>query len=138
LRDRAVDDLAWDLDRPAMGPNGLTELANHQRDRLAEEGVRRDEALDGTYSGLSVPVQTRALIRAQYEHTRRALADEISHPSAKTHEEGRKATERLVLVLDAVIRGTGVQDARHSSQRLADVADELASALLQAQKGAPA
>jgi hypothetical protein len=37
-----------------------------------------------------------------------------------------KATERFVLVLDAVIRGLGVHDTRESAKQLADVADDLA------------
>jgi len=37
-----------------------------------------------------------------------------------------KSTERFVLVLDAVIRGLGLRDARESAKQLADVADDLA------------
>src|SRR5262249_13843843 len=61
---------------------------------------------------------------------------EARAPSAATHAAVVKATERFVLVTDAVIRGLGIRDTRDASRQLADVADDLAMGASQLQNDA--
>jgi hypothetical protein len=62
------------------------------------------------------------------------MAAESKVAADATHQRLVGATEKLVLVVDGVIRGLGQRDARASAKQLADVADELALGLMQAQR----
>ena len=75
---------------------------------------------------MKVPDRLRALLRAQQQKTRAAVEAEARAPSAATHTKVVAATERFVLVVDAVIRGSGFKDTRDAAKQLADVADDLA------------
>ncbi|HEX4446526.1 MAG TPA: DUF4175 domain-containing protein, partial [Polyangiaceae bacterium] len=127
VRDALVDSLAWRLgnDVPAAGAARKTYL-DDERARTIDDERLVDQVVAGTYAGVRVPTRTRALLQAQRATTRKAIDAELRAPSADTHAGAVKATERMVLVVDAVVRGVGVRDSRDSAKQLADVADELA------------
>jgi hypothetical protein len=55
---------------------------------------------------------------------------------ATSHADVVRATERFVLVVDAVIRGLAFRDSREAARQLADVADDLAAGATQMQEEA--
>jgi hypothetical protein len=127
LRDGLVDTLAWRL------RSDLPQDAAARRTFLADEDsrARMDEALlDHThstvYAGVRIPPGIRAMLTARQQATRKALDAELRSPSAATRAAVVKATERFVLVADAIVRGLGLRDARESARQLAEVADDLA------------
>jgi hypothetical protein len=127
LRDALVDSLAERL------------AADQARDvearrAAARDGLRRAQQDDGrvgvalgeSYGGVRMPSRVRALLSAQREAVLRAAEAESRSPGDATHDASVKATEHFVLVLDAVVHGLGIRDARSSAKALADVADDLA------------
>ena len=80
----------------------------------------------GLYGGVRVAARLAALLGTQSQKTRTAVTAEARTPSQASHAGVVKATEKYVLVVDAVIRGLGFHDARESAKQLADVADDLA------------
>jgi hypothetical protein len=135
LRDELVDALAWRLAAsvPAAGPARVSFLAAdaHQSeassrtlDRLSTQG----------YAGVYLPGRLRALLVAQRQATRAALDQEAKTPTAAAHARVVEASERSVLVADAVVRGLGQRDATEAARLLSDVADDLATGLSQLQK----
>ena len=129
LRDRLVDTLALRLSNlpPAAADAGARKaFVGDLRARVdADDGALAATLLE-SYAGVRVPARLRALLHAQQQKTGAAASAEARAPSAASHGELVSATERYVLVLDAVIRGLGVRDARDSAKQLADVADDLA------------
>ncbi len=137
LRDALVDGLAWRLATPPP------DEANLRGGFVAESGKHAAEidalvtqTTTQTYAGVRVPSRIRAMIVAQAEAARKAIDGETRAPSAASHAQAVAAVERFVLVVDAVIRGLGMHDARASAHGLADVADELSSGAAQAKGGA--
>jgi hypothetical protein len=140
LRDALVDTLAWRL------ANGLPDDPNDKtaRKTFVAEDLRRasdDDALlarttTQTYAGVRIPLRVRAMLVGQQERIRRALDRQTKRPSAAAHADVVKATERFVLVADAVVRGLGLHDARDSAHQLADVAEDLALGASQWHDGA--
>ncbi len=128
LRDAMVDSLAWRLggDPPASAADRKSFLAEEKK-RTEDDEQMLDATLSETYAGVRVPARTRAMLLAQRLTTRKAVDAELRAPSAGSHAEVVKATERAVLVVDAVVRGLGVRDSRDSARSLADVADDLAA-----------
>jgi hypothetical protein len=133
LRDALVDTLAWRLTNlvptassAASAASGTKTFVDDERARGKADDKALDDTLAQSYAGVKVPDRLRALLRAQQQKTRAAMDAEARAPSAATHTKVVAATERYVLVVDAVIRGSGFKDARDAAKQLADVADDLA------------
>jgi hypothetical protein len=128
LRDALVDTLAWRLDTDPQGsPADRSAFVAEEKRRTGEDEQLLDRTLSDTYAGIRVPARTRAVLLAQRQTTRKAVDVELRAPGAGTHAEVVKATERAVLVIDAIVRGLGIRDSRDSARQLADVADDLAA-----------
>jgi hypothetical protein len=127
LRDALVDTLAWRIanDPPAEAGARKAFVAD-EKTRLDADDALLHTTLEATYSGIRVASRLGAMLTAQSQKTRSAVTAETRAPSAGTHAGAVKATERYVLVVDAVIRGLGFHDAREAAKQLADVADDLA------------
>jgi hypothetical protein len=130
LRDALVDTLAWRLGQDRPAPSGAASswaaFAAEERGRLEADDLRLQKTLQDTYAGVRVAARLVAMLTAQSQKMRAAITAETRAPSGPAHVAAVKATERFVLVLDAVIRGLGLRDARESARQLADVADDLA------------
>lgn len=142
LRDALVDTLAWRLSNAPAPADGAVARAAHagdERTRAADDEKLLDDTTSQSYGGVRIPDRLRAMLRAQQQKTRAAVDADARAPSAAAHAGAVHATERWVLVVDAIIRGLGVRDSRESARQLADVADDLALGASQlAQVGAPA
>lgn len=144
LRDALVDSLAWRLSNaPAAGDPAAARSAHvaAERARAADDEKLLDDTTSQSYGGVRVPDRLRAMLRAQQQKTRAAVDADARAPSPASHAAAVHATERWVLVVDAIIRGLGVRDSRDSARQLADVADDLAlgaSQLSQSAGGADA
>jgi hypothetical protein len=127
LRDALVDTLAWRLSNaPPTEAAARRVFVDDEKSHATADEKKVDETLQATYAGVHVADRLRAMIRAQQQKTRAAVDAETRAPSAPTHARLVGATEKFVLVVDAVIRGLGVRDSRDSAHQLADVADDLA------------
>lgn len=130
LRDAMVDTLAWrlghDPPRPAQADPTLAAFLAEDKARLEADEGRLQTALQWTYAGVRVAARLGAMLSAQSQKVRAAVTAETRGPSGTTHASAVKATERFVLVLDAIVRGLGLHDTRESAKQLADVADDLA------------
>jgi hypothetical protein len=128
LRDALVDSLAWRLSHEVPGEAAArNEFIEEERRRAAADDVLIDQTLTQAYAGVRVPPRIRAPLVAEQLKARKALDAEGKKASATTHAGVVKATERLVLVADAVVRGLGLRDTRDSAHQLAEVADDLAA-----------
>jgi hypothetical protein len=134
LRDALVDSLAWRLSigTPGEAVPRAAFIAEENRRANADEALLT-ETLTQAYGGIRVPSRVRAPLTAQQRKTREAVDFEAKHPSAAAHADVVKATERFVLVTDAVLRGLGLHDSRDAARQLADVADDLAAGASQMQ-----
>lgn len=150
LRDALVDSLAWRLSNPVPGdapsarPAGAAPgwdarsvFVAAERDRAESDDALVADTLAQTYAGIRVPPRLRAMLVAQQQKTRGAVDAEARAPSLAAHAGVVRATERFVLVVDAVARGLGLRDARDSAQELADVADDLALGASQVRLAGP-
>ncbi len=127
VRDALVDSLAWRLGQESpTDPAARRALAETDGRRADHDGTLLDQTLSLTLAGVRVPSRVRALLVAQEQATRNAIAAQLRAPSEPSRTDVVKATERFVLVIDAILRGLGVRDARASAMQLADVADDLA------------
>ncbi len=137
LRDVLVDTLAWRLG------NALPQDAKERRAFLDRETRFDDEVsellestLSASYAGVRVPGRLAAMLRGRARKVKEAVSNQARSPSTKAHSVVVKATERMVLVVDAIVRGQGVKDSREIAKELGDVADELATSASLAQKSA--
>jgi hypothetical protein len=139
LRDALVDTLAWRLahDPPAPASHGTGPAAAaaasdraafvvDEKARLEADEGRLQSTLASPYAGVRIAARLGAMLTGQGQKVRAAVTAETRAPSAPSHAAAVRATERFVLVIDAVIRGLGLHDARESAKQLADVADDLA------------
>ena len=130
LRDQLVDALAWRMAHAV--PGAAAERAEFVRELVkgadALSGAM-ESTLTGSYAGARIPSRLSAILRGQMRKVRTAVDAEARAPSAARHAETVKATERIVLVVDAILRGLDQRDARDVARQLADVADELAQGL---------
>jgi hypothetical protein len=127
LRDALVDALAWRLSNdPPAQPAARKAFVAEEQARTVDGERLLESTLASDYAGVRVVRRLAAMLTAQAQKTRKAVSAEASAPSAGTHAGVVKATERFVLVVDAVIRGLGVHDTRDAAKQLADVADDLA------------
>ncbi|CAN5899024.1 hypothetical protein BH11MYX4_BH11MYX4_50430 [soil metagenome] len=137
LRDALVDALAWRIAHP------VPKEAKERREFLEREGRFEDDAaevlestLATSYAGVRVSGRLAAMLRGRMRKVKEAVSNQARSPSTKAHEAVVKATERIVLVVDAVVQGQGVKDTRAVAKELADVADDLAASGALAQKAA--
>ncbi|MDP9034190.1 MAG: DUF4175 domain-containing protein [Myxococcota bacterium] len=133
LRDALVDSLAWRLATPVPAGPTAGSLLVAARKRAEDDGATLRRVLSDTYAGVHVPSRIRSILLAQEQKTRKALDAERRAPSISSRTEAIKASERFTLIVDAVLRGLGVHDAKESSRELADSADDLAVGASQAE-----
>ncbi len=136
LRDRLVDSLAWRIE------NGPPASLGARAPWLAEEerGVDDDEALllntvSKSVGGLRLKRRLKSLLSRSMHKVRVAFVDEKKLPTEKTHSALVQRSERVVLVVDAALRGLGERDAKAVALQLADVADEFTLGLAQLDRG---
>jgi hypothetical protein len=135
LRDAWVDTLASRMshDVPKDAADRRAFLTDEEKSETQGEAFL-DATLTGTYEGIHVPARLQAMLHGQARKVREALDKEKRAPTAATHAALVAATERIVLVVDAVVQGLGQKDTRAACQKLADVADDLAQGASQMQK----
>lgn len=135
LRDVLVDSLAWRIGHTI--PQDLQErraFLDHEA-RLEEEAAETlESAISSSYAGLRVSGRLAAMLRSRMRKVKEAVTNEGRSPSTRAHAEVVKATERVVLVVDATLRGQGVKDSREVAKELAEVADDLAASATIAQR----
>jgi hypothetical protein len=136
LRDKLVDGLAVRIDGPPPADAaGRKAHLDGERNALADDEAALDAALGASYAGVRVPGRLAAMLRGQLRKVREAQDAEGRAPGTASHARFVGATEKLVLVLDGVIRGLSQKDAQGAAKQLVDVADDLALGLLQMQRG---
>jgi hypothetical protein len=129
VRDALVDALAFRLSGPV--PTDLQE----RRAYLEGEAKRADEnasllesTLASSYAGLRVSGRLAAMLAGRMRKVKEAIGNQARNPSTAAHSTVVKSTERMVLVIDAVIQGLGLRNTRDVAKELAEVADDLALA----------
>ncbi len=126
LRDALVDSLASRLARvfPAA-PSQREALAADDAREVATDAAKIDEVTGASYAGVRVGRRLTAMLHGQMRRVREALTAEVRAPGSSSHGRLVAATERLVLVSDAIVRGLAQKDAQSTARLLADVADDL-------------
>jgi hypothetical protein len=129
-RGALVDSLDWRLGRsiPDADVHRKAFFTEDRERMLADEHVLAT-ALSSTHGGARVPVPLQAMVLAADEALAGAETTATAAPSRAASDTVVRATEHLVLVVDAVVRGLGVRDAVASAGQMADVADDLALGL---------
>lgn len=135
LRDSLVDALAWRLSHAV--PKEIKERREFL-DREAKLDDEHTELLETTlvtsYAGVRVSGRLAAMLRGRMRKVKEAVSNQARSPSTHAHAAVIKTTERIVLVVDAVVQGQGLKDTREVARELADVADDLAASGTLAQK----
>jgi hypothetical protein len=137
LRDQLVDSLAWRMANSV--PAEIKErhaFLDHEGKLVDDDGELLETTLTTSYAGVRISGRLAAMLRGRMRKVKEAVTNQGRSPSSAAHAAVVKATERVVLVVDAVIHGQGLRDTREVAKELADVADELASASQIAQKPA--
>lgn len=133
LRDALVDSLAWRLSNsPPDEANARKSFIAAESTRAAADDALVEHTLTEGYAGVRLPPRIRSPLVFERRAMEKALVIERSRLSAAAHEGVIQVTEHFVLIVDAVLRGLGVHDARDAARQLADVADDLALGALQA------
>ena len=128
LRSALIDSLAWRISHAIPEERAARNDFIQEESRLAAaDDAMLAQTLTQAYAGIRVPLRIRALLGAEQKKARKALDAEGAGPTAATHASLVKATERFVLVADALVRGLGLADSRDSARQLADAADDLAA-----------
>ncbi|MBS2016645.1 MAG: DUF4175 family protein [Deltaproteobacteria bacterium] len=137
LRDALVDALAWRLGRAV--PTDMKErraFLDREAKLDEEDSELLETTLSTSYAGVRVPSRLAAMLRGRMRKVKEAVANQARNPSTATHAALVKATERMTLVVDAVVQGQGLKDTRDVARELADVADDLAVGASLSQKPA--
>jgi hypothetical protein len=127
FRDALVDSLAVRIPKlPGSAPEREAVRTLLQASMQADA-----HALDELSATASPPVPARlqVLLRGQTQKVAKAwerLKQAQGAEEPRAHTVFVKASERYVLVVDAVLTGQGFRDAKASAKKLADVADDLA------------
>lgn len=135
LRDRFVDTLAIRLSKPV--PTDMVErrtFLDQETKLMDEDNEALETMLSTSYAGVRVSGRLAAMLRGRYRKVKEAVTNEVRSPGTATRAAVVKATERIVLVVDAVAQGLSLKDTRGVAKELADVADDLAVASELAQK----
>jgi hypothetical protein len=127
-RDQVTDLLADRLFQSAPEVPTRTAHVAHEKEAQEKAVLAVHAALAQEYGGLRVDGRVASLFRGQLRRLGKALDAEAARPSASTHEALVVATESTLLALDAGLRALGVRDTRAVAKRVADVADDAASA----------
>jgi hypothetical protein len=137
VRDTLVDALAWRIGTPlAAEPKDRRTMLEHDV-KLADDGSEiLEQALRASYAGIRVPSRLGAMLRGRMRKVKDAAQNQLRSPSTTARANLVKATERMVLVIDAAIQGLGLRDTRAVARELAEVADDVAGAAALAQKPA--
>ncbi|HVH44349.1 MAG TPA: DUF4175 domain-containing protein, partial [Labilithrix sp.] len=135
VRDALVDALAWRLATPLPAePKERRAMLEHDV-KLADEGSELLEtALMTSYAGVRVPSRLGAMLRGRMRKVKDSAHNQLRSPSTTARANVVKATERIVLVIDAAIHGLGLRDTRDVARELAEVAEDLAAASAMGQK----
>lgn len=135
VRDQLVDALAWRLATPlAAEPKERREMLEHDAKWSEQIAEALDQTLAATYAGVRVPGRLAAMLKGRMRKVTDATTNQLRSPSTTARANVVKATERMVLVIDAAIQGLGLRDTKNASRELAEVADELAAAASLSQK----
>jgi len=127
LRDALVDSLAARIQREVPADaKARGAFVIDERRGMEDDSERLEVTLTATYAGVRINGRLAAMLRGQMRKLRDAVEREAKQPSAATHANVVAASERFVLVADAVIQALGMHDARDAAKQLADVADDLA------------
>jgi hypothetical protein len=134
LRDHLVDSLSTRLDTKGAPPEATARAGYLQAAQTLYTGDEHavDAAATGSYAGLRLPGRLQAMLRGQLRKLREAVDKEKRVPNVDTHAALVKASERLVLVVDAMAQGLGQRDTKQTASQLAEVADDLATGAAQA------
>ena len=135
LRDQLVDSLAWRIGHaiPGKAPDRKS-FFDEEKKRANDDADRVEVTLTSSYAGLKISGRLQAMVRGKMLKLRTALDKEILAVSAQAHGEVVKGTERVVLVVDAIVQGLDASGTRETAKELADVADDLAVGTLEMQK----
>jgi hypothetical protein len=137
LRDQLVDSLAWRrANAVPSDPKERRAFLDREAKLSQDDEEALDNALMSSYAGVRVSGRLSAMLRGRMRKVTQAITNQARAPSTAAHAAVVKATERVVLVVDAVVRGLALKDTRAVSRDLADVADDLAAAALLAEKPA--
>ncbi len=135
VRGELVDQLAWRLShslptKAAERPEFFDRETRFGRDA----NTLLESTLSASYAGVRVPGRLAVRLRGRMRKLDDAVATQARMPSTQARASVVKATERMVLVVDAVVRGQGVKHTRGVAKELADVADDLAASAVLAEK----
>ena len=135
LRDALVDSLAWRMGHTLPRETfRLRAFIAEEAKSVDENGELLDATLTTSYAGLRISGRLQAMLRGNMRKVREAMDKEANGASATTHAGLITASERIALVTDAILHGLGVSDTRSASQKLAEVADDLALGAAQMQR----
>lgn len=123
-RDAIVDLLAWQLDAPDK-PTATERAARAREERKRAQSVagKMEDAVDGTYGGLTVFSGLRSFLLGQMRVLRRPR---------RPGESMVRRTEDVALAVDVALGALSARDAKVVSKRLGDVAEEAAGGAQQA------
>ena len=135
LRDALVDSLAWRMGATMPRETiALRRFIAEEAKGVDENAELLDATLTSSYAGVRVTGRLQALMRGTMRKVREAMDKEAHGASQTTHSGLVKASERIVLVVDAALQGLGLADAKGAAHKLADVADDLALGASQMQR----
>ena len=137
VRDKLVDSLAWRLANALpTDPKERRALVDRDTKLAEEDSDLLETTLVSSYAGARYSGRLGAMLRGRMRKVKEATGNQSRSPSTHARAAVVKATERIVLVLDAAIQGLGLRDTRDVARELAEVADDLALASTLAQKAA--
>lgn len=124
IRKGYVEALGYRLSHGEKGDDPVD--AGRLRELSEKNAERLSEALGETFAGVRISSRLDARLRLSQKKLLDAENRDAKSSSAATRKEAVVATERMVLVVDAVIRGLGLKDTRAAAKELAEAADDLA------------
>lgn len=137
VRNVFVDMLAWQMaNRVPTDPVKRRTFLEEERRRYDEGREHLERAITASHAGARVSGRLAAVLRGRLRKLGDAVTNESRSPGSAAHDAVVRATERMALVVDAVLQGTALRDARGAAKELAEVADDLSLAASLAQKPA--
>lgn len=131
MRKAYVEALAYRL---SHGDKGQEPFVPNDARELSSTAKALVSALTESFAGLRVPSRSEVRVRVQLRKLAEAEAKELVRPTPESRRAAIVANERVVLVVDAVLRGLAVRDAKSVARELADGADDLALGALKARQ----
>jgi hypothetical protein len=118
--------------------NGVGKQARAHAAREIEETDRSltvlEDALAGSFAGLSMPRRTRTLAGGQIRKLRELRDREVKRTTVETHAQNRKLAEDFALAVDGLLRRLDAADAASVARRLSDVAEDAAEGAAEARR----